>query len=67
MIRMISITLTCLLMAGLAQAKSHTGGLDGYEVGVKSPDLSALKVVKQKLVTPPLVPEHSLKAPKTLA
>lgn len=64
MIRIISVILSGLLVAGLAQAKSHSGGLDGYEVGVKSPNLSGLEVVKQKLVVPPLVPAHSLKSPK---
>ncbi|UJF24537.1 copper-containing nitrite reductase [Suttonella sp. R2A3] len=46
-----------------ALAESHTGGLDGYEVGTPSPDLSNLEHVTQTLVTPPATPEHSLEPP----
>lgn len=44
-------------------ADTHTGGLDGYTVGTQAPDLSQLEHVKQTLVVPPAVPEHSLEAP----
>lgn len=44
-------------------AVSTTGGLPGYEV-VKAPaSIAKLQRVKQKLVAPPNVPEHSLKTP----
>lgn len=44
-------------------AKSTTGGLPGYEV-IKAPDsIAKLQRVKQKLVAPPNVPEHTLDAP----
>lgn len=43
--------------------KSTTGGLPGYEV-IKAPEsLAKLERVKQTLVAPPNVPEHSLDAP----
>lgn len=63
MLRLISVCILGLFLSTLGLAKSHTGGLDGYEVGVKSPDLSGLEVVRQKLVVPPAVPKHSLKTP----
>lgn len=44
-------------------AVSHTGGLPGYEV-IKAPEsIKSLEHVKQKLVAPPNVPEHSLETP----
>lgn len=44
-------------------AKSTTGGLPGYEV-IKAPDsIAKLQRVKQTLVAPPNVPEHTLDAP----
>lgn len=42
---------------------AHTGGLEGYEIGTPSPDLSKLEVVTPELLPPPLVHEHSLEAP----
>lgn len=50
-----------------AQAATHahttTGGLPGYDV-IKAPhSIEKLQRVKQKLVAPPNVPEHSLKTP----
>ncbi|MDO4232671.1 MAG: copper-containing nitrite reductase [Lautropia sp.] len=55
------------LMATAAHAadpvKSTTGGLPGYEVIKAAPAIEKLERVKQKLVAPPNVPEHSLKAP----
>ncbi len=50
------------LMPALAQ-EGHTGGLDGYKVGVQAPDLSGLEHVTQTLVAPPNVAEHSLETP----
>lgn len=44
-------------------ATSTTGGLPGYEV-IKAPaGIDKLERVKQKLVVPPNVPEHSLESP----
>lgn len=44
---------------------STTGGLPGYEV-IKAPaSIDALPRVKQTLVAPPNVPEHSLESPAT--
>lgn len=42
---------------------STTGGLPGYEVIKASPSIDKLQRVKQTLVAPPNVPEHSLKSP----
>ncbi|SUO93475.1 copper-containing nitrite reductase [Suttonella ornithocola] len=56
-------TLSTAPTAFAQEASTYTGGLDGYEVGVQAPDLSKLEHVKQTLVTPPNVPEHSLKTP----
>ena len=48
----------------VAQEKTtHTGGLEGYEVGTQVEDLSQLEVVEPKLLDPPLVQEHSLEHP----
>lgn len=45
-------------------AVSTTGGLPGYDV-IKAPaSIAKLQRVKQKLVKPPFVPEHSLTPPK---
>lgn len=45
-------------------ATSHTGGLPGYEVGTQVADgFDKLERVKQTLVAPPNVPEHSLEPP----
>ena len=45
-------------------AVSTTGGLPGYDV-IKAPaSIAKLERVKQKLVKPPFVPEHSLTPPK---
>ncbi|MDO4636928.1 MAG: copper-containing nitrite reductase [Lautropia sp.] len=45
-------------------AVPHTGGLPGYEV-IKAPaSIARLKHVRQTLVKPPFVPEHSLTPPK---
>ena len=58
---------TALVAATTAQAesqiKSTTGGLPGYEV-IKAPDsVQKLERVKQTLVAPPNVPEHTLDHP----
>ncbi|MDO4777472.1 MAG: copper-containing nitrite reductase [Cardiobacteriaceae bacterium] len=48
----------------VAQEKTtHTGGLEGYEVGTQVEDLSQLEVVEPKLLDPPFVQEHSLEHP----
>lgn len=45
-------------------AATHTGGLPGYEVGTQVADgFDKLERVKQTLVAPPNVPEHSLETP----
>lgn len=59
----LALTLGSLSLAQAETTKTHTGGLDGYEVGTQAPDLSKLEHVKQTLVPPPAVPEHDLKAP----
>ena len=46
-----------------AEGAAHTGGLEGYKVGVQAEGLDKLERVKQKLVAPPGVPEHTLEAP----
>ena len=49
------------------QIVSETGGLPGYDV-VKAPaSIAKLPRVKQKLVSPPFVPEHTLTPPPALA
>lgn len=58
----LALTLGSISLAQAAD-KTHTGGLDGYEVGTPAPDLSKLEHVKQVLVPAPGVPEHDLKAP----
>ncbi|AIL33210.1 copper-containing nitrite reductase [Basilea psittacipulmonis] len=61
------LALLTAIIAGAAfaapQTPAITGGIPGYEVGVQAPDLSKLVHVKQKLVAPPNVPEHTLEAP----
>ena len=52
----IIISLIFLSNNGFCQ-NSNTGGLEGYEIGVKA-DIDNLQRVKQKLVIPPFVPEH---------
>jgi len=52
----IFISLLFISNNGFCQ-NSNTGGLEGYEIGVKA-DIDNLKRVKQKLVIPPFVPEH---------
>ena len=52
----IIISLIFLSNNSLSQ-NSDTGGLEGYEIGVQA-DIDNLPRVKQKLVTPPFVPEH---------
>ncbi|WP_159991420.1 copper-containing nitrite reductase [Pelistega ratti] len=44
---------------------STTGGLPGYEVIKASDEIAKLPRVKQTLVAPPNVPEHTLEAPAT--
>ena len=46
-----------------AEGAAHTGGLEGYKVGVQAEGLDKLERVKQVLVDPPGVPEHTLEAP----
>lgn len=46
-----------------AEGAAHTGGLEGYKVGVQAEGLDKLEHVKQVLVPPPAVPEHSLETP----
>ena len=46
-----------------AEGAAHTGGLEGYKVGVQAEGLDKLEHVKQVLVPPPAVPEHTLEAP----
>lgn len=46
-----------------AEGAAHTGGLEGYKVGVQPEGLDKLERVKQVLVDPPGVPEHTLEAP----
>ena len=46
-----------------AEGAAHTGGLEGYKVGVQAEGLDKLEHVKQVLVDPPGVPEHSLEHP----
>ena len=46
-----------------AEGAAHTGGLEGYKVGVQAEGLDKLEHVKQVLVPPPAVPEHSLEHP----
>ena len=52
----IIVSLIFLSSNGLAQS-SDTGGLEGYEIGVQA-DVDNLPRVKQKLVSPPFVPDH---------
>jgi nitrite reductase (NO-forming) len=52
----IFISLLFISNNGFCQ-NSNTGGLEGYEIGVKA-DIDNLQRVKQKLVIPPFVPEH---------
>lgn len=52
----IFISLLFISNNGFCQ-NSNTGGLEGYEIGVKA-DIDNLLRVKQKLVIPPFVPEH---------
>lgn len=70
---LLSIALSgCLLSASVIAADlpasqaadlEHTGGLPGYAV-IKAPaSIARLQRVKQKLVVPPHVPEHSLETP----
>ena len=42
---------------------THTGGLEGYKVGVQAEDISMLEVVEPVLVPAPAVHEHSLEPP----
>jgi len=54
----IFISLLFISNNGFCQ-NSDTGGLEGYEIGVKADiDIDNLQRVKQKLVIPPFVPEH---------
>lgn len=59
-------SLAAVLLAGQAiaaeQSKTHTGGLEGYSVGTQA-NIDGLERVKETLVAPPAVPEHSLEAP----
>lgn len=60
------LTLAIALIATTLSAETDqgfTGGLDGYDVGTPSPDLSQLQHVKQVLVPAPAVPQHSLTTP----
>ena len=53
-----SLFFLSLFISGNALAQdTYTGGLEGYEVGVQA-DIADLPRVKQKLVTPPFLPEH---------
>ncbi len=52
----IIISLIFLSNNSLSQ-NSDTGGLEGYEIGVQA-DIDNLPRVKQKLVSPPFVPDH---------
>ena len=52
----IIISLIFLSNNSLSQ-NSDTGGLEGYEIGVQA-DIDNLPRVKQKLVSPPFIPEH---------
>jgi len=45
-----------------AEGAAHTGGLEGYKVGVQAEGLDKLERVKQKLVAPPGAPEPPLQA-----
>lgn len=59
----LAMTVASLSTGVLADtASTHTGGLEGYEVG-KQADIEALEVVTPKLLPAPLVQEHSLEAP----
>ena len=53
---LIIVSFIFLSSNGLAQ-NSDTGGLEGYEIGVQA-DIDNLPRVKQKLVSPPFVPDH---------
>jgi nitrite reductase (NO-forming) len=53
---LIIVSLIFLSSNGLSQ-NSDTGGLVGYEIGVQA-DIDNLPRVKQKLVSPPFVPDH---------
>ncbi len=57
----ILILLAALLVAAPA-ATAYTGGLEGYEVGKQS-DVSGLQRIRQELVAPPFLPEHSQESP----
>lgn len=48
-----------------AQAPVNKGGLPGYEVTMAPDSVAKLPRVKQKLVDPPFVPEHSQVAPES--
>jgi len=52
----IMISLIFLSNNSLSQ-NSDTGGLEGYEISVQA-DIDNLQRVKQKLVSPPFVPDH---------
>ncbi|MCZ6554753.1 MAG: copper-containing nitrite reductase [Thermodesulfobacteriota bacterium] len=53
-----SLFIFSLLITGSVLSQySNAAGLEGYEVGVEA-DIADLPRVKQKLVTPPFLPEH---------
>jgi nitrite reductase (NO-forming) len=53
-----SLFIFSLLITGSVLSQySNAAGLEGYEVGVQA-DIADLPRVKQKLVTPPFLPEH---------
>ena len=53
-----SLFIFSLLITGSVLSQySNAAGLEGYEIGVQA-DVDNLPRVKQKLVTPPFVPEH---------
>ncbi|MGI9533529.1 MAG: multicopper oxidase domain-containing protein, partial [Thermodesulfobacteriota bacterium] len=59
-IRLIIIFISLIFLSNqysLAQ-NPDTGGLEGYEIGVQA-DIDNLPRVKQKLVSPPFVPDHN--------
>lgn len=62
-----SLLSVALFGAGAAYAAEpvNKGGLPGYEVKSAPESVAALPRVKQKLVDPPFVPEHSQTAPES--